>query len=1075
MPSAHTCSCTPGVPSACQCVERRSRQPAPSAAVCRTGTGAMAVNLAAALTLGLPGLPVAAQSVVTDGSLGGPAVTLPGPAYEISQELGTIRGQNLFHSFARFGIAPGEAARFTTAQAFSNVIARVTGGEPSTLSGPLQLQALPGSAPDFYFINPAGVLFGAGASINVPAAFHLSTADQLHFADGSMLAVAAGAQSTLSAAAPEAFGFLENHAAQITVDGGQLFNPAASLSVSAGNVEVSNGGFLGSGTGSVHVAATGSNAVRIGAGAPAGVALGGTVVARDGGIILSAPGVLPAQGQLSIDAGRLVIINTGIESATAGSTPALPLVLRIRDDTVMGPNAQLVSGTFADGAAGDIDLETGRLLLDGGEGSAQLRSANFAGTTGASGSIRIVADAVEVRNNAEIATITAGDGAAGALHIRAGTLSVDGGTTGFSRLSSDSSGNGQAGDVMLDVDGALTLYNGALVSSSALAGGSGGRVSVRAGTLDINGGARGVAGVAALAVSGGQGNGGAVDITVNGAMQLDNGGAVSSNTASPGRGGLVRVQADSLTLSSSDAFFSTINSDSLGPDGGAAGRLDISVAGALTLASGTNISSSTSSSGAAGDVRVAAGSVTITASTDADSGVFSNVYLGGSGAGGNVEVVAAENISILDNGAISSSTLGSGDAGQVRVIARELTIDGRNTGLAGILSASNGVGNAGRLEIVAADRLVLANGGLINSDSDGLGNGGEVTVDAGNLRIDAGPISAGITSNTYAAEGGNAGSVTVRVAGTLEMTGDTLDQRALILSSTGGSGRAGAVRIDAGNLRLDANSAIAAFAGPGSGGRTGIVDVRAGDRLHLDGGLLSIENLGQATGDAADPVSVLRVSAPRLSLNNTAQISAAASGGNPASPIELTFDQLIVDRASISTEADGASGGPIRLTGRLIALRTGAVTTSVSGARGDGGDIRVNAGTLLLDGGFVQANTEAANARGGLIVLQVDEVLASEDQLIVGGDQAVDILASLRSRQINVVQAAAPDGVSGEVRISAPPNDLAGSLGALPAAALNLGGFVRDPCERRGANRFAVVGRQGPQGCPSPASTSSQP
>ena len=59
--------------------------------------------------------PVQAQ-IVTDGSVG-PRASLSGPNIEIGADLGTRRGDNLFHSFVTFGIAPGQTATFTAINA----------------------------------------------------------------------------------------------------------------------------------------------------------------------------------------------------------------------------------------------------------------------------------------------------------------------------------------------------------------------------------------------------------------------------------------------------------------------------------------------------------------------------------------------------------------------------------------------------------------------------------------------------------------------------------------------------------------------------------------------------------------------------------------------------------------------------------------------------------------------------------------------------------------------------------------------------------------------------------------------
>src|SRR3954462_7063985 len=80
----------------------------------------------------------AKSQIVTDGSLGGPKVSLRGGQIEIGADLGTRRGDNLFHSFERFGLAPGQTATFTGPDTLRNVISRVTGGQASHLDGTLR-------------------------------------------------------------------------------------------------------------------------------------------------------------------------------------------------------------------------------------------------------------------------------------------------------------------------------------------------------------------------------------------------------------------------------------------------------------------------------------------------------------------------------------------------------------------------------------------------------------------------------------------------------------------------------------------------------------------------------------------------------------------------------------------------------------------------------------------------------------------------------------------------------------------------------------------------------------------------
>src|SRR5262245_57461472 len=122
--------------------------------------------------LSTSGSALAQSAIVLDGSLNGLTTDITasgGPDYVIPDDLGVQRGGNLFHSFSLFNLATGNSATFTddpsTGLPIGNVIARVTGGTPSQIDGTLR-STIPNS--NLFFLNPAGVIFGGGAAIDVP-------------------------------------------------------------------------------------------------------------------------------------------------------------------------------------------------------------------------------------------------------------------------------------------------------------------------------------------------------------------------------------------------------------------------------------------------------------------------------------------------------------------------------------------------------------------------------------------------------------------------------------------------------------------------------------------------------------------------------------------------------------------------------------------------------------------------------------------------------------------------------------------------------------------------------------------
>jgi filamentous hemagglutinin family protein len=88
---------------------------------------------------------------------------------------------NLFHSFSQFGLSQGQIANFLSNPSIQNILARVTGGDASVIHGLLQVT---GGNSNLYLINPAGIVFGPTASLNVPAAFTATTANGIGFGCG---------------------------------------------------------------------------------------------------------------------------------------------------------------------------------------------------------------------------------------------------------------------------------------------------------------------------------------------------------------------------------------------------------------------------------------------------------------------------------------------------------------------------------------------------------------------------------------------------------------------------------------------------------------------------------------------------------------------------------------------------------------------------------------------------------------------------------------------------------------------------------------------------------------------------
>jgi filamentous hemagglutinin family protein len=115
------------------------------------------------------------------------SVNLNGNTFDISggQTSGTGTNQNLFHSFQQFGLNQNQIANFLANPNIRNILGRVVGGDPSVINGLIQVTVQGGSGtPNLYLMNPAGIIFGQNASLNVPASFTATTATGIGFGNG---------------------------------------------------------------------------------------------------------------------------------------------------------------------------------------------------------------------------------------------------------------------------------------------------------------------------------------------------------------------------------------------------------------------------------------------------------------------------------------------------------------------------------------------------------------------------------------------------------------------------------------------------------------------------------------------------------------------------------------------------------------------------------------------------------------------------------------------------------------------------------------------------------------------------
>ena len=285
------------------------------------------------------------------------------------------------------------------------------------------------------------------------------------------------------------------------------------------------------------------------------------------------------------------------------------------------------TGTTSQGQAGNITLDVKQMALGlMNDVGSDITSATSG--SGQGGQLNITAtDSISVTAS-RISTTTAGTGPGENLYINTPKLTLMGG-----QISSDAESSGHAGNVILDIENDLNIYNAnaqnrGLISAVSLAEGNAGDVSVSADAINIIGG---------FISTTTENVGAAGSIKLKGEhIRLSNtedaSASIASATYGSSPGGTIVIAADTLNLEGSEI---TAASNSQENDASASGHISITTRDTLNLFNGSQIDVSSR--------RASAGSIDI--ESDAliyllNRGQISTSAAGGQGGGGNIELIS---------------------------------------------------------------------------------------------------------------------------------------------------------------------------------------------------------------------------------------------------------------------------------------------------------------------------------------------------------------------------------------------------------------------------------------------------
>ena len=730
--------------------------------------------LAAGLIHLLP-LSVSAQ-IAIDGST---ATTLTRDGDRITIDDGDRAEGNLFHSFRDFSVPNGGEAFFNNAADVTNIFSRVTGGNISNIDGLIRANNT-----NLFLINPAGIVFGEGARLNIGGSFYGSTADRILFDEGEFSATDLDNPPLLTVNAPIGLNFRDNPA-DIAVQSSNLtVQPGQNLTLIGGNLNLTDSVRIFSPGANVELAAVSGNGViglddNLSLNFPDNIALADLSFDGDVAVNVSSDNggsiTINANNVELLDNSRLVAgiaANAGTADSQAGD-----IVINARE-TLTLDSSSIFSNVGGIGNAGNIiinalnsiSLEDGNIqsqVIQGGNGSA----GNIDVTTGSLSIISLTERSERLISR--LNTNSRGIGNAGNITIKAADIFLDRGgissqiqsegqgNGGTIRIDTNSatiinrsevllgtSGQGNAGNLIFNArDNILVDGNSLIISQVIPGGGTAGDIDITAGNIDISTNLLSLANFSLISTNtqaGGLGESGNLNVTAN-TIRIQNGAILDSLTENSFDGGNITINAETLELARGGKIVTGTDDPNNNGNAGNAGN-----AGNIIL----NITEKIDLNGSNPAIRppeIVPFEEQLLNDLESSTGLFASATERSSGDGGSILISNPKQFSISDRAQVSVASEGQGNGGNLSIQANSLDLK-----RGGAIAASTNFQTGGVITLNVQDNLTLSDESLITARAFNDADGGNIDVTADFVvAFPSKPNGSDIIASAQGGDGGN--------------------------------------------------------------------------------------------------------------------------------------------------------------------------------------------------------------------------------------------------------------------------------------------------------------------------------
>ncbi|WP_339376069.1 S-layer family protein [Calothrix sp. NIES-2098] len=492
---------------------------------------------------------------------------------------------------------------------------------------------------------------------------------------------------------------------------------------------------------------------------------------------------------------------------------------------------------------------------------------------------------------------------------------------------------------------------------------------------------------------------------------------VTANTFTSAPAGDMNIDVQELTMWEGAILSTRARTGSTGEGG------DLTIkTNTLLVQDGSQISASTFGAGNGGNLTVDAFDMQLigrSADGQLPSALGASANSNSTGNAGDL-TIKTNTLVIRDGAQVAASTSGVGKGGNLTVDAFDVHLIGRSSRLDTSSTQRNSTGNAGNLTI-KTNTLVIRDGAQVSASTFGAGNGGNLTVDAFDVKligtIANGRVSSGLATSTQPNSTGNAGNLTIKTNTLLVQGG------AQVTASTFGSGKGGNLTVDALDVQLIGRStdiqfpsSLSASSQPNATSNAGNLTVKTKTLVVRDGAQILTGTFGAGKGgnltvDAFDVQLIGRSADGQFSsaLGTATQVNSTGDAGN----LTVKTKTLVVrDGAQILTGTSGAGKGgnltvdafDVQLIGRSADRKSvsGFFASAQQNSTGNAGGLTIKTNTLLVqDGARVSVQSSGAGTAGNITV-NARSIRLDNNALLSANTRSIKVEPNSEQATINI-------------------------------------------------------------------------